>query len=263
MANRILRRLAIAAGTGLATINSGRIRTIPEDSDSPPYPTTPDPPAPEPALQVSRVEPGDDFLNLNIDPLLDRLEAIEAQIEMFERKAVASADRLQALDEYAARLGALERRVEENARSLTALRESINAAERTSANRTDDLRERLRTGILAQTGHIERSLAEQTGSIEAIGARVTETENSLQRLAMALEKLCERAQLLMPGPDIRAAHSPASPSVPSDSRLPFETQLDDALRRDPVIPVLRTKEPVEAPPPKKARLFSSAWWSPD
>jgi prefoldin subunit 5 len=278
MANRILKRLAIAAGTGLAVgMNAGRPRTLREAPIPLPKPVTSDPAPP-----LTRAESGDDFLDLNIDPLLDRLEAIEAQIEMFERQAAASADRLRTVDEYAARLATLERRAEENAHALAALRESVNSAERNNAVRTDDLRERFRIEIqqserrilstfertidekiLANTTRLERSLAEHTGSIAALSVRASEADNSLQRLAMALEKLCERAQLLIPGTDSRPSHTLVSHSAPSEPRLPFETQLDDALRRDPVTPILRTKEPAEPTPPKKARLFSSAWWSPD
>jgi uncharacterized coiled-coil protein SlyX len=247
MPNRILRRLAIAAGTGLAVgVNVSRPRPYREDLTPAPIPVVPD------LVKPSAI--GDDFLNLNIDPLLDRLEAIEGQIEAFGKQA----DRPNVLDEYAARLAALERRAEDNARALGALRESVNSAERSIALRTDDLRESLRTGLLTHTNHVEKSLAEQTDLIATLGSRVTEAENTLQRLATALEKLCERAQALIP------SHEPASHSPQSEVRLPFEAQLDDALKRDPVTPVLRTKEPVEAAsPPKKPRLFSSAWWSPD
>jgi uncharacterized coiled-coil protein SlyX len=138
----------------------------------------------------------------------------------------------------------------------------VNSAERSASNRTNDLREHLRTEILTRSDHLEKSVAEQTGSMATLTSRVTENENTLQLLATALEKLCERAQALVPAPDSRPSHEPASHSAQSEVRLPFETQLDDALRRDPVTPILRTKEPAE-PAPKKRRLFSSAWWSPD
>lgn len=52
---------------------------------------------------------------------------------------------------------------------------------------------------------------------------------------MAVEKLCDRVQLLSPP-------EPAQPHQ-SETRLPFESQLHEALDRDPVVPVFRTEEP--------------------
>ena len=52
--------------------------------------------------------------------------------------------------------------------------------------------------ISSRIASIERALGEQAGSIEALTARTVETDNNLQRLVSAIEKLCERAQLIAP-----------------------------------------------------------------
>ena len=85
----------------------------------------------------------------------------------------------------------------------------------------------------------------------------------------------ERAQLIAPAPDQKFGQQfgrGAMPVPPQprqfEARLPFESQLDDAMQREPVVPVVRTAEPVvevKAPafaasaekpvPAKKSRFF--------
>jgi uncharacterized coiled-coil protein SlyX len=197
---------------------------------------------------------------LDIEPLLDRVERLEDLVEGMKRApAGAPAD-------FAASVANLERRIDEQTRHLELLREEVTAAEqralksvaavraeipeiveRSVTARADDLRNRFSTEIeqsrermlevferaiedriSSRIGAIERTLAEQAGSIEALNARAAETDNNLQRLVSAIEKLCERAQLITP-----AAAEPAftPPAAPYAARA-FESQLQDAMRRD-------------------------------
>src|SRR6185437_11975169 len=219
MANRILKGLAVAAGTGLAMgFSSGRSRAY-----SRPAPVRPS----VPPDSIS-----DDILD--IEPLLDRIERLEARLESG------------GTSEYAQALADLERRIDENSRELALLREEITAAERrmtesTAAVRAEipaiveqqvsvrvDALEARFTEEIAQSqmqsleifersidekissriGAIEKTLAGQSESIDALREHTAETDRNLQRLVVAIEKLCERAQLI-----------PAEPS--------FEAHMDD------------------------------------
>lgn len=295
MANRILKGLAVAAGTGLAVgFGSGRarVRALPHS----PAPAERIPHVDQP---ISPNEPDDDFLN--IEPLLDRLERVETRIELMEQRPASSPAPLP--HQYTVAIADLERRVEENTRELTLLRERVTDAElritdtvtsvqrkveqtreeipafveQHVAARVDDLRARFAAEIeqshqrtletferaidekiSSRISSIERALAEQAGSIDALRERAVETDSNLQRLVSAIEKLCERAQLVTPAPVER-------PTDRNETRLPFESQLHEAMDREPVAPVFRTEEATEVPvpafadsAPKKSRfLFRS------
>jgi uncharacterized coiled-coil protein SlyX len=278
MANRILKGLAVAAGTGLAMgLTTARSQTRVRVSSPPRAGAPPHLPPVE-----SAEETGDDFLN--IEPLLDRLERLEVRVEALGQPAAEPReDSRFETDDYATALAELEQRVEENTRDLALLRENMDAAERRLNEsvaavqrnieqtrreipaaverhvsvRIDDLQKRFAAEIeqsqqrtlemferaiddkiSSRIGSMERVLAEQAGSIEALNARATETDHNLQRLVTAIEKLCERAHLFPPV---------------AESRLPFETQMYDAMNREPVVPVLRTEQPVpdvRVPAPK-------------
>jgi uncharacterized coiled-coil protein SlyX len=304
MANGILKGLAVAAGTGLAMgLTSGRVRVRPVARL----------PIREPEVRTpvttSASEPDDEFLN--IEPLLDRLERLEARVESMElrprtaKPAAGEAVLFSETSDYAALLADLDRRVEENTRDLALLRESISDAEqrltesvasvarqvaqtreemptfveRQLAGRISDLENRLNSEIeqaqqrtiatferaidekiASRIGSMEKALADQAGSIQALSARTAETDNNLQRLVTAIERLCERAQLVPAVSEQRPAAGGA--------RLPFESQLNDAMGREPVVPVMRTaereaEEPAAVPAfmadgpaaPKKSRFF--------
>lgn len=304
MANRLLKGLAVAAGTGLALgFSSGRarVRAYPRSHASGPQAPAPRPPQTDDPTPL----PDDEFLN--IEPLLDRLERVEARIELIEHRAlpvspVASVVHDAAPNQYFAAIAELERRVLENTHELTLLRERVTDAERRLtdsvvsvqksvertrqeipafveqqvAARVDDLRNRFSAEIaLAQKrtletfertidekissriGAIERALTDQAGSIDALRVRAAETDTNLQRLVSAIEKLCERAQLVSPVTERQY-----------ETRLPFESQLHEAMSREPSVPVRLTEErhdeaPVAVPAfaagtPKKPRfLFGS------
>jgi hypothetical protein len=278
MANGILKGLAVAAGTGLAMgLTSGRVRVRPVARR----------PDREPEVSAHAAapasEPDDEFLN--IEPLLERLERLEARVESIELRPRAAEPvagntvLFSGTNDYAVLLADLDRRVEENTRDLALLRKSITEAEqrlsesvqsverkvaqtreemaafveRHVAERISDLQSRLEREIepaqqrtletferaidekiASRIGSMEKALADQAGSIAALGARTVETDNNLQRLVTAIERLCERAELIPVVPEQR----PES----YESRLPFESQLNDAMGREPVVPVLRTAE---------------------
>jgi uncharacterized coiled-coil protein SlyX len=175
MPNRILKELAVAAGTTLA---------------------------------MGRAKLNSDADLLDLEPLLDRLERLEAQAES----------------------GNMQNRVASDLEQLS-----------------------------ARVGAIELTLTEQAGAIQTLNVRTSETDANLQRLVVALEKLCDRVQLLAPEPE--QTREP-------ETRLPFESQLHDAMDREPVVPVLRTQEPdaevdllakalaaAKKPAPKKSRFL--------
>jgi uncharacterized coiled-coil protein SlyX len=308
MPNGILKGLAVAAGTGLAMgLTSGRVRVRPvaRRADR-------EPGAGTPTTTTPAGEPDDEFLN--IEPLLERLESLEARVETMEfrpgsaKPTASEAVLFSETSDYAALLADLDRRVEVHTRELAVLHKSIGEAERRLsvsvesvertvaqtreempafverqlAARIGDLEKRLngeieqaqqRTiatfervideKIASRISSMEKALADQAGSIASLSARTAETDNNLQRLVTAIERLCERAQLIPAAPERR----PAQPAQ-YESRLPFESQLSDAMGREPVVPVLRTAEreaevQVAAPAfvakepaaPKKSRFF--------
>jgi uncharacterized coiled-coil protein SlyX len=260
MANVILRGLAIAAGTGLAMgLTSSRTRTLSGPRAVRYRPAIALPPAPEPLALPAH----DDVLD--IEPLLERVERLEDAVDGMKR---APAD-------FAAAVAKLERRIDEQTRDLELLRQQVEAAERnlqqtrveipeiverSVAARTEDLRSRFSAEIeqsrermlevferaiddriSSRIGAIERTLAEQAGSIEALNTRAAETDHNLQRLVSAIEKLCERAQLIPP--------TAAEPRA-------FESQLQDAMRRDePTVEVPAPSFAAAEARPKKSRFL--------
>src|SRR5580704_5479697 len=124
MANRILKGLAVAAGTGLAmgfTSGRARVRTV---RYHPPLPASETIPAAPPTSNQAPFAGDRDDEFLDIEPLLDRLERVEARVESMGERPVSAA-----LGDFAAAIADLERRVEENTRELALLRESIAEAE--------------------------------------------------------------------------------------------------------------------------------------
>jgi uncharacterized coiled-coil protein SlyX len=285
MANVILRGLAIAAGTGLAMgLTSGRTRTIsrPHAVRYRPAIALP-PPPPDPLPLATR----DDVLD--IEPLLERVERLEDLVDGMKRApaavpadfAAAVANLERRIDEQTRDLALLREQVEQAERrameSAAAVQRDVEQTraeipeivERTVAARTEDLRSRFSAEIeqsrermlqvferaiddriSSRIGAIERTLAEQAGSIEALNARATDTDHNLQRLVSAIEKLCERTQLIPP-----TAAETAAPPAPYAARA-FESQLQDAMRRDePSVEVPAPAFAASEARPKKSRFL--------
>jgi uncharacterized coiled-coil protein SlyX len=165
-------------------------------------------------------------LERRIDEQTRDLQLLREQVEKAERRAMESA-------------AAVQRDVKQTRSEIPEI------VERTVAARTEDLRSRFSAEIeqsrermlevferaiddriSSRIGAIERTLADQAGSIEALNTRAVETDHNLQRLVSAIEKLCERTQLIPP-----AAAEPAPSPAPYAVRA-FESQLQDAMRRD-------------------------------
>jgi hypothetical protein len=301
MTNRILKGLAVAAGTGLAMgFTSGRARVIyapyrksnaGSSGDVLKTETMMSGRAANPAMtpvwaagQTAAAYDSNEIPDevLDIGPLLDRLERLEVCVEQISAQRPAEAARTNApagdSSAYAAAIADLERRMEQNTREMEQLRrsiaeaearmmESVGAVERRieqtraelpaliepmvtarieglrtrfademeqSRRRTLEVFERaIGEKITARIDSIERVLAEQAGSIETLSVRAAETDHNLQRLVTAIEKLCERAQLV-----------PAA-AQPPQTRGPFEAELNDALGREPAVTVVKTEETEE------------------
>jgi hypothetical protein len=293
MASRILKGLAVAAGTGLAMgLTSGRVgrarlNSGPRAGRYYPAPLNDAFPA------SHTISDDQDVEILDIDPLLDRLERLEARVESIGTAPlhpVVAPVASEIPRDLTSAIADLERRVTENTRELALLRVHIEDAERRAAEsvasmersvaktraelpamveqhvaaRVEDLRNRFTAEIeqserrtmeifehaidekiSSRISSIERALGEQAGSIEALTVRTVETDSNLQRLVAAIEKLCERAQLIAPSAEPQLAQAPAVQRARQyEAPLPFESQMQDAMRREPVVPILRTEEPL-------------------
>jgi hypothetical protein len=172
---------------------------------------------------------------LDIEPLLDRLESIERRYELA----------IQAKSAQDAEIAALRQIVDaQGAEMLATIEKTI--------EKTVEFR------VSERISAIERSLTEQSVSIDALRERSTATDANLQRLIVAIEKLCER----VPPP----APAPVPAVAPGPVLMPFEAHLRDANQRQEArsdsFPQFRSKifredtpEPVAVTPePKKVRF---------
>jgi hypothetical protein len=168
-----------------------------------------------------------------LEPLLERLERIEARIG-----AVEDSD-----DSATAELGL---RIERQAKMIETLkvqlsgtRQSLESTlETTIGPRIDDLRARLRAEVLESVNSalatfermidakvslristIERALMEQSSSIRDLSQRTSASESNLQRLIAAVERLC--------------AQKDGQP-LASPEQLP-EGQISDSARRQSLV----------------------------
>src|ERR1035437_4542652 len=109
MANRILKGLAIAAGTGLAMgFTTTRFRVSPGQRFVDTHPLPPATSSSESAL----ILPAEDGEFLNIEPLLDRVERLEVRVEALGQPTPSSrAVPAGVPGDYAAAIADLERRV--------------------------------------------------------------------------------------------------------------------------------------------------------
>ena len=306
MANSILKGIAIAAGTGLAMgVSSGR-QNSPRSFSHPRTSEGDDVLYIEPLLD--RLEDVESLLE-NIrqhqnsqqtkvpEHYASRMADLDRRVEQYGRDVALLREEAAAAERRSADTVAfLERKVREAReeipvvveRSLTARLEEVRArfdAEMArSQQRTLEMFERaIDEKITSRIGAIEKRLDEQATSIEALQTRAAETDQNLQKLVSAIERLCERAQLVTPAPNpyAPAPYAPAAWSAPAfgssptganvpvapgagqsnsgfsgpgqsnsgfayDSRLPFEAQLHEALRNAGTR-VAEAAAPVEKP----------------
>ena len=195
--------------------------------------------APAPATAPATAVPSSDYaaalddLERRLDENARELALLRERIEEAERRAADSAAATRrSVEETRAEIPALiERHVEAR---LDNLRNHFADEIEQSHHRMLETFERaIDEKISSRIGSIERTLAEQAGSIEALTVRSTETDNNLQRLVSAIEKLCERAQWTA-APDQNARQQEGGA---------FESHFRDAMGRDPVVPVVRKEDP--------------------
>jgi hypothetical protein len=179
MANKIFKGLAVAAGTGLA-IGFGSRRST----------------------QATSMDDSSDTI-LALEPLLDRLDSVEARVSAVEAHVAEIPREVPAILE-----SLLARHVEEvRARLHEEMRESVQAT-LTSFERTLDDQVSLRIAPL------EKALMEQSAVVASLGRRALEAEENFQRLISAVERLCE-------------------PKEQPVLDLPFERHLSEAFQRQP------------------------------
>jgi hypothetical protein len=197
----------------------------------------------------------DDILKL--EPLLDRLESIEArmkgvdarpgagELEMRVRLQARDIEALQTqLDDTRQRVAEesalIRKRFREIALEVPAMLESMilpqlsSIRERMQADLHKMVDEKLAAfeqtveeKISQRVASLEKALIDQAGIITTLSERAIQADSNLQRLISAVEKLCERTEA-----------RPADPrSEPRE--LPFESQLSDAVKRQQEGPAQR------------------------
>jgi uncharacterized coiled-coil protein SlyX len=210
MANKTLKSLAIAAGTGVAlgfgaTLGRQRKNVIREER----------PPA----------QPTD--LELRLERQAKEIATLRAHVDESGRRASTELTAFQhrlasARAELPAAIEAfITPRVDElRARLHEELRE---AADNGLARIDRAIGERIAGRIDA----IENTLAEQSTAIGLLNRRAIETDTNLQKLISSVERLCDQASA-------RPAQEPVA--EPSFLDLPFQAQYEAALKREPVGP---------------------------
>ena len=171
-----------------------------------------------------------------LEPILDRLDRIEARLSAVEARAVPSTA-------HSLSLAELDLRIQEQAKGI-----AQSMLETALGSRVEDLRARLHTEMLESVeatltrfeqtidskvslriATIEKALTDQSSTITALSQREIESDTHLQQLISAVGRLCERTEGRSP--------VPASAKEPSFAELPFDKQLNEALERqtEPVV----------------------------
>jgi uncharacterized coiled-coil protein SlyX len=212
-----IKTLAIAAGAGVAfglcTSAGGRRAFHPE--------TLPEPLPEGPRRNAVVYDP------IDIGPLLDRLEAIERR---FESVAVTPAP--------TAAVAELARRIDAQEAEIIRLREMVDVRAGEIQSRLEaEMDERHKRSIETiektvefkvseRIAALEKAFSDQSASIEGLRVRAQESDSNLQRLIVAIERLCERTQLLQSPAPTAAAPAPGPVIVP------FATQLEEIQERE-------------------------------
>jgi uncharacterized coiled-coil protein SlyX len=210
MAGNVLKQFAVVAGAGLAIgLKSGTSSKREAMSISP-----------------------EDILNL--EPILDRFDQIEARLSTIEAAQIV------ARDKPVADTAPVERQLAEIRQQVPAMLEAMIApyiaemrerllleTRETVEAALDAFQTAMEKGVSARMTTIEKTLIDQSGIIATLSERAIESETNLQRLISAVEKLCERT-------DARSvASTPAASREPSFAELPFESHLKQAIQRQP------------------------------
>ena len=197
MASKILKGLAVAAGTGLAIGFGGKRRT----------------------QAISMNDSSENILA--IEPFLDRLDRIESRMSAVEARPVTNIEALQA--QVAREVPALLESLlgshldDVRTRLQAEMRESVQAALASFEQTLDDK-------ISLRTTALEKALIEQSAIVTTLSRRAIEAEENFQRLIAAVERLCERkdrpAALDLP---FERQLSEAFQRLPGPSALPLDS----------------------------------------
>jgi hypothetical protein len=158
-----------------------------------------------------------------IDPLLDRLDRIEARMSAVEARPAVSVETLQVQ---------VERHFAGVAKEVPAILESLLGPQVADlrARLHAEMRESMEASLAAfeqtidnkvslRISALEKALIDQSAIVTALSQRAVEAEENFQRLISAVERLCERKE--QPVLD-----------------LPFERHLSEAFQRQPATSVL-------------------------
>jgi len=222
----ILKTLAIAAGAGVAvgicTTTANR-RTVVRHPDARPAQ------GPQHSKDI-----------LDIEPLLDRLEVLErrfATAEPFPAAAHAGVN----VSELTSRIDGQEAEIE-RLRMLVDVR-ATEIEQRLAAEMRDRqiqalaiIEKTVELKVSERIAAIERTLSDQSSSIDSLRERAQETDVNLKRLISAIERLCERTQPLQAA---AAANGTTTVSIPvpppapgpGPNVVPFETHMAEARQK--------------------------------
>jgi uncharacterized coiled-coil protein SlyX len=177
---------------------------------------------------------------IDIEPLLDRLEVIERRFESAAFSQPASQPTPVAVAELTRRIELQDAEIE-RIRGLVDLRtaeiQSRLEAEMDARHRRslEAIEKTIEFKVSERIAALEMAVSDQSLSIEALKTRAQDTDSNLQRLIVAIERLCERTQFAAP---------PPLPANPGPVVVPFQSHMDEARRKQ--------EEEVEAEPRTEA-----------
>ena len=156
---------------------------------------------------------------LNLQPILDRFDRMEARLDAIE------AMQSQAIEKHSSaetavidrELGEIKKHVPIMLDAMIApriaeIREEMQEETKRSVDAAlDAFRTSIENKLAARVSTIEKALVDQSGIIATLSERAIESDANLQRLLSAVEKLCERTE-------------------PRSESRPFETHLNEAMK---------------------------------
>jgi inorganic triphosphatase YgiF len=183
-----------------------------------------------------------------IEPLLDRIEQLEAQsakvgangaetsqAQALQQTIAAQEAQLQTLrvkvyeteSRAATAVEEFETRLQQLRQDLPSLVEAKVAAQMRELS--SKIEAQVEVQVAKRIGALERAMADQLTSIGGLRDRAVDSDANLQRLIAVVERLCDR------------------PLQPSSTMLPFEAQLAEAVQRDVAVEsharVIKESEP--------------------
>jgi uncharacterized coiled-coil protein SlyX len=211
MANRILKGLALAAGTGVALgfgASLGRRR----NAETPLAPT----------VDADTI----DEIEMRLQSQAKEIAMLRAEVDESGRRAsteVAALERRFA-NARAELPAAIEATVNPRVAELrTRLQSEMREAAASGMARIDQaIDEKLASRIAA----LETTLADQSAAIGSLNRRAIETDTNLQKLILSVERLCDRA-------GARLTPEPKPAGEASFFDLPFKAQYEAVLEREP------------------------------